>query len=75
MLIVKYFYSTMCAALTYAPRSVFLTSGCGQVQIVINYCISVLYLECWYVFVLVLDYCHKVVSREQISWNMLVVLR
>ena len=32
---------------------------CGQVHIVINSCISVLYLECWYVFVLVFDYCHK----------------
>ena len=65
----------MCAALAYAPRSVFLTSGCGQVHIVINYYISALYLECWYVSVLGFDYCHKVVSREQISWNMLVVLR
>ena len=33
----------------------------------INSCISVLYLECWYVFVLVFDYCNKVVSRERIS--------
>ena len=75
MLIVKYIYSAICAALTDAPRSVFLTSGCGQVHIVINYCISVLYLECCYVFVLVFDYCHNIVTREQISWNMLVVLR
>ena len=54
---------------------VVLTSDCGQVHIVINSCIAILYLECWYVFVLVFDYCHKVASREQISWNMLVGLR
>ena len=28
--------------------------GCGQVHIVINSCILILYFECWYVFVLVL---------------------
>ena len=53
MLIIKYFYSTVCAALTDAPRSVCLT-GCGQVHIMINSCILILYFECWYVFVLVL---------------------
>ena len=44
------------------PESIVLTSDCGQVHIVISSCISILYLECWYVFVSVFYYCYKVVS-------------
>ena len=43
--------------------NIVLTSDYGQVHIVINSCISVLYLECWYIFVLVFDYCHKDVEQ------------
>ena len=37
--------------------------------------IYICHLGCAYVFVLLFDYCHKVVSRERMSWKLLVVLR